>query len=304
MFSFDHLPSPCLMGIVNVTPDSFSDGGKFFDPHAAAAHARELWSHGAGIVDFGAEASSFFRAGVESIPAVEQLRRLVPVLEEISADVLRPIISVDTRSAEVAEEVLARGVWIINDISAGTHEPDILKVIAKAQRSNGAGVILMHMGSEFPATPPADDTDIVGTVRAYLGTRIQAAMEAGISADRIAIDPGVGFGKTMADNWRLALRAVEVRPAGFAGPIVLGASRKRFLETKPPSDVVLPDSWPGMPAGEHSRDAASAAVTAVALSCGVEIHRVHNLRSADLRYFRRPEILARWFGRTPYRGQV
>ncbi|HVT80008.1 MAG TPA: dihydropteroate synthase, partial [Phycisphaerae bacterium] len=266
MFSFEEISVPCLMGIVNVTPDSFSDGGKFLDARAAAAHARELVRQGAGMLDLGAEASSFFRAGVGPIAAEEQLRRLVPVLEELRAGPAPgAVMSVDTRSAEVAREVLRRGAWIINDISAGTHEPEILEVVAEA----GAGIVLMHMGAGFPATPRKDDAEIVETVRDYLGERVRAAVEAGISVGRIAVDPGVGFGKTMADNWRLATRASEVRPEGFGGPVVLGASRKRFLETAPPGDVVLPADWrvrvDRLQSGsKHVRDGASATVTAAA----------------------------------------
>ncbi len=277
-FSFQELARPCLMGIVNVTPDSFSDGGKFLDARGAAQHARQLMHDGATILDLGAEATSFFRAGVEAVGAEEQLRRLMPVLEVLGDLPEQVAISVDTRSAEVAREVLGAGAKIINDVSAGTHEPEILRVVADAQ----AGIVLMHINPGYPATPANDDADIVATVRDYLAARVEAAREAGIAAERIAVDPGVGFGKTMGDNWRLAMRADDVRPAGFEGPVVLGASRKRFLETAMPTDVQMPREW-GSWVGTlqkqagHPRDDASAALTAVMARCGVEIHRVHDV---------------------------
>lgn len=277
-FTFTSLKTPALMGIVNVTPDSFSDGGRFFDPRAAADHALKLAAEGASIVDLGAEATSFFRAGVTPVPAEEQLRRLLPVLELLrgmSGDI---VISVDTRSAEVARAVLGAGATIINDISAGTHDPEMLGAVAEA----GAGIVLMHMSPGFPATPEADDPNIVESVRQYLEARVHEAIDADITPQQIAVDPGVGFGKTMADNWRLTMRAGELRQlAGVELPVVLGVSRKRFLETPAPADVRLPLSWEkGVAAAqaglEQPRDAATALLTGLTARV-VGIHRVHNV---------------------------
>ena len=170
------------------------------------------------------------------------------------------------------------GAAIINDISAGSHDAEMLGVVAET----GAAVILMHITPGYPATPAADDPDIVATVRAYLECRAQAAVAAGIPPERIAVDPGLGFGKTMADNWRLALRAGELS-SRFG--LVIGASRKRFLDTVPPPDVVLPPTWHGLiarlesdPRAAHPRDPASAALAI--LTGDRAIHRVHNVALA------------------------
>jgi dihydropteroate synthase len=270
------------MGIVNVTPNSFSDGGHFLDPAAAAGQARALTAEGAAIVDLGAEASSFFRPGVAPVPAEEQIRRLVPVLTLLrdlpAGGKGGGVISVDTRSAAVAAAALDAGAAIINDISAGTHDPAIFEVVAR----RGAGLILMHISPGYPATPAADDPDIVGTVRGYLEERARAALAAGILPERIAVDPGIGFGKTMADNWRLALRAGEI---SGRFPVVVGVSRKRFLETAVPGDVVLPAGWEEVLAGlranplvGHPRDVVTAALTR--LVAREAIHRVHNVALA------------------------
>ncbi len=294
-FSFAELADrarPSLMGIVNVTPDSFSDGRKFFDPAAAAGHAKEMVREGAGIVDLGAEASSFFRAGVLPTEPGEQIRRLLPVIELLRDLPAEIAMSVDTRSAAVARAVLHAGGhekrrWIINDISAGTHDAEMFRAVAEA----GAAMILMHIGPGYPKTPAGDDGDILATVRGHLLERLGAAVAAGIAPEQIALDPGIGFGKTMADNWRLAMRGGEVvAPVAAAldkPVIVIGASRKRFLETPPPADVGLPPDWPGLlealqrsEESSHPRDAASAALTAVAARRGAFIHRVHNITLA------------------------
>lgn len=283
-FSFSQLTYPCLMGIVNVTPDSFSDGGEFQDGAAAIAQGRRLAEAGAGLLDVGAEASSFFRPGVTAVDAAEQLRRLhgiVPALGGIRQEVR---VSVDTRSAAVAKACIDGGAAVVNDISAGTHDPAMLETVAAL----GAGLILMHIGAAYPANPPEDDVDIVKTVRVFLETRIAAATAAGIPKERLAIDSGVGFGKTPRDNWRLALHCHEWTDLGV--PVVLGASRKRFLETPPPEEV-RPE-WNALmkraselrPEMRHARDPASAAMTALAAHGGgrMQIHRVHDVTLARL----------------------
>jgi dihydropteroate synthase len=278
-FDFHRLQTPCLMGIVNVTPNSFSDTGSHYTTEAAIKHGRALARGGAQIVDLGAEASSFFRPGVEPVESIEQLRRLLPVIPSLVAvnETSGAYLSIDTRSSDVACETLRAGAHIINDISAATHDPAMLRTVAET----GAAIILMHIGPAYPAVVTTDDPDIVTTVRNYLMERVAAAENAGIPRNRIATDPGVGFGKSAADNWRLALRCCELSDLGV--PVVLGASRKRFLETEPPADV-RPHGWSdfvrSMPAGAHPRDPATAAITAVTAQKGVAIHRVHDVTLA------------------------
>ncbi len=265
------------MGIVNVTPNSFSDGGRFFDPAEAVAQGRRLAEAGAGILDLGAEASSFFRAGVMPVGDDEQVRRLEKVLPALGG-LPGVTISVDTRSAVVARYAVLAGARIINDISAGTYDTAMLETVAGLD----AGVILMHMGARYPETPTVDDLNICETVRESLERRVAAAVAAGICKDRIAVDPGIGFGKTMQDNWTLALRSHEL--SGLGVPVVLGASRKRFLEILPtPSEEWVDCKGKlellGM-GGEHARDLASAAVTVMTAKKGVWMHRVHDVTLA------------------------
>ena len=256
------LQKPQLMAIVNVTPNSFSDGTT--DPAAAAGLARSAVAEGAAIVDLGAEASSFFRPGVAPVEAAEQLRRLLPVLHALRD--LPALISVDTRSAAVAEAVIAAGAHLINDISAGTHDPAMFATAAAL----GVPIVLMHIAPSYPADPAQDDPDIFTTVRDYLVTRAAAAHAVGIPRHHIWLDPGIGFGKTPQDNWRLVDGAPALVAEGF--PVVLGISRKRFLAAR---KIALPPEL--APAGAHERDGASAYVTARAARAGVQIHRVHNV---------------------------
>lgn len=296
--------SPTLMGILNITSNSFSDGGQYLDPALAVAHARTLIAQGATILDLGAEASSFFRQGVQPIPPDEQLRRLLPVLRALIPEIPPPPhiqLSIDTRSAQVAAQCLQEGAHIINDISAGTHDPDLLATVAHAPpcppHGMLPGLILMHISPSYPATPPPgqDDPDILATVAAYLERRVQAALDAGIPASRLAIDPGIGFGKTMADNWRLALGAPQLAHR-LQLPIVIGLSRKRFLETPPPADLpgIYPEHLPtldhirrvaaGLP-NTHARDPATALLTALIARASppslAQIHRLHHLPLAQ-----------------------
>jgi dihydropteroate synthase len=284
MFAFSQLPAdrPRLMGIVNITPNSFSDAGAFLEPGLAADYARQLAAQGAAIVDLGPEASSFFRPGVAPVPPGEQTRRLLPVLALLRNLPPHVVISIDTRSSIVADAALdtLHGRAIINDISAGTHDPELLPTVARYH----AAVILMHISPNYPDTPAADDPHILATVRTYLEARAQAALAAGIAPESIALDPGLGFGKTMPDNWRLALRAGEI---SSRFPLVLGASRKRFLDTAPPPDAPLPSDWntriESLRTGfdalvRHPRDLATAALTQ--LTNPTAIHRVHNVALA------------------------
>lgn len=317
-------PPPWLMGILNITPDSFSDGNHFLDPAVAVAQARRLVAQGATILDLGAEASSFFRPGVTEVSASEQLRRLLPVLEQLatgfSAYDSPPFITLDTRSSLVVRQGLAvlsgahaeptagappppalRGGGGVNDISAGTHDPAMFEVVAEL----GVPVVLMHVAPGYPATAEQDDPDIMATVREYLAGRVAAAMAAGIRPENILLDPGIGFGKTMADNWRLLAGSSRIVPGAGARvaregyPLVLGLSRKRFLD--PDHWSALPEDLPETPALRacldqagrwgrmlppelhhdlHPRDLATAALTAWAAAQGSFIHRVHNVALA------------------------
>ncbi len=298
---FHSLPTPTFMGILNITPDSFSDTAQHFSPPAAIAHAHSLIAQGAIILDLGAEASSFFRPGNPPVPAEEQLRRLLPVLQGLHPLPPNIRLSIDTRSSLVARETLAAGAHIINDISAGTHDPDMFPTLAQLIREGvDAGIILMHITPTYPATPAADDPDILATVRDYLQSRIAAALAVGIPPDRIALDPGIGFGKTMPDNWQLALRSHELLHPDQTHPIVIGASRKRFLETMPPEALIRPAGWHKLLShlftlaantpNYHPRDPATAALVHHLSAPGSAggspptrlIHRLHQVTLAHL----------------------
>ncbi len=215
------------MGVLNVTPDSFSDGGLFLEPEAAAAHARALVREGADILDIGGEST---RPGAEPVPVEEELRRVVPVIEAIAeADTTKaaqdgPQISIDTSKAAVAEAALAAGASFVNDVSALRADPKMAGVVA----SSGCECCLMHMLGE-PRTMQADPKygDVVDDVRAFLETRMAWAVRAGVAEDKIVLDPGIGFGKTLAHNLALLARLDEI--AALGRPVLIGTSRKSFL---------------------------------------------------------------------------
>jgi dihydropteroate synthase len=248
------LGKPLVMGVVNVTPDSFSDGGKFFDPKAAVAHALRLAEEGADILDIGGESS---RPGALPVSVFQEMDRILPVLEGLRT--LEKPISVDTRRPEVMQAALSAGASMINDIEA-LQAPGAVEVAAKAQ----CAVCLMHMKGE-PATmqkgPHYDD--VVGEVLGFLKKRMQAAMQAGIAQERIVIDPGFGFGKTAAHNFELLRRLEEFSSLGV--PVLAGWSRKSTL-----------GKLTGRPADE--RLAASLAAALLALQGGATILRVHDVK--------------------------
>jgi len=241
------------MGVVNVTPDSFSDGGRFLEPQAAIAHARALVEEGADILDIGAESS---RPGARGVGAEEELSRLMPVLEGL-ADCAAPL-SVDTAKPEVMKAALAAGASMINDISA-LRVPGTLEAVA----ASDAGVCLMHMQGE-PRTMQQSPSygDVVAEVAAFLGERVAAARAAGIARERIVIDPGFGFGKTVAHNFDL-LRNLD-RVAALGLPVLAGWSRKSTL-----------GAITGR-AADH-RLAASVAAALLAVERGARIVRVHDV---------------------------
>ncbi|HXF73289.1 MAG TPA: dihydropteroate synthase [Actinomycetota bacterium] len=210
-----------VMGILNVTPDSFSDGGLFLDPEAAVAHARRMVEEGADIVDVGGEST---RPGSDPVPPEEERKRVLPVIEALAPELEVPI-SVDTRRAEVAAAALEAGASIVNDVTAGA-DPDMFAVV----RDAGAGMVLMHMKGE-PKTMQRDPRydDVVAEVRAYLAARLDAAARAGIDAERLCVDPGIGFGKTLEHNL-LLLRHVDAL-VDLGRPVLVGPSRKSFIGT-------------------------------------------------------------------------
>jgi dihydropteroate synthase len=244
------------MGIVNVTPDSFSDGGMFEDTAAAVAHGAQLADQGADILDVGGEST---RPGSDTVSAADEIARVVPVIEGLVAARASTPISVDTRKSEVAVASLAAGASIVNDVSAGA-DPVMFPTVAES----GAGMVLMHMKGE-PKTMQVDPSydDVVGEVHGYLRERMEAAMFAGIAAEQLAIDPGIGFGKNLDHNLDLLRGVARLRDLG--APLVVGVSRKRFLGTLTGSD------------DPADRVEATAAAVAWCVTQDVDIVRVHDV---------------------------
>jgi dihydropteroate synthase len=214
------VPSPLVMGIVNVTPDSFSDGGRHLALEDALAHARRLIAHGADILDIGGEST---RPGAEPVAEAEELARVVPLITAIRSESAIPI-SIDTMKPAVARAAVAAGATMWNDVAALRFAPDAPDVAADL----GCRVVLMHMLGEPRSmqTAPRYD-DVAGEVEAFLLARAEAAMAAGVAREKIWLDPGVGFGKTLDHN--LALLRALPRLAALGFPVLLGASRKRFI---------------------------------------------------------------------------
>lgn len=251
------LDRPLVMGVLNVTPDSFSDGGLYLDPDAAVKHALAMVDEGADLLDIGAESS---RPGAEPVSEEEELRRLVPVVQEVCRRVAVPV-SVDTTKAAVARQALDAGAAIINDISALQADPAMAGIVAQA----GAGLVLMHMqGTPQTMQRAPHYTDIVAEVREFLGARMQAAARAGIAADQILLDPGIGFGKNLEQNLILLDRLGAFQALGR--PMLVGASRKAFI-----GEVL------GRRAGD--RLLGTAAAVAAAVLRGARVVRVHDVRA-------------------------
>jgi dihydropteroate synthase len=216
-----------LMGVVNVTPDSFSDGGLFLDPRAAVAHGLELLEEGAEILDVGGEST---RPGAEPVAAEEELRRVLPVVERLVEGMphaphsVRPTISIDTAKASVARAALEAGATLVNDVTALRGDPEMAGVVAHS----GAECCLMHMLGE-PRTMQREPRygDVVDEVKAFLEQRLAFAMGEGIAEERVLLDPGIGFGKTLEHNLQLLRRLGEL--AALGRPLVVGTSRKSFL---------------------------------------------------------------------------
>ncbi len=251
---------PYLMGIVNVTPDSFSDGGRYADCEAAIAHGRRLLDEGADLLDIGGESS---RPGAAEVDPEEEIRRVAPVVEALAAE--GAYISVDTRHAAVMRAAIDAGARMINDISALTHDPAALDVVAGA---GGVCVCLMHMqGGPGTMQKNPSYSDVVAEVFYYLDERISACRDAGIGSERIVIDPGIGFGKTLDHNLAL-LHGLE-RFQALGAPLLLGASRKSFIHA---IDGSLLSEDP-----EDGRLGGSLAAMLYGLSMGARIFRVHDI---------------------------
>ena len=247
------------MGILNVTPDSFSDGGKFIDSDKAAARAGEMVGEGADIIDIGGEST---RPGALPVESKEQIRRLVPTIEKIVAMKLPALLSVDTTSSKVAEAALDAGVHVINDVSAGRDDARILPLAAK----RSCPIILMHMLGK-PRTMQNNPvySDVVGEVKDFLKERVEAAKGAGVKEEHILVDPGIGFGKTAEHDLGLLRKLKSF--ADLGRPVVVGVSRKKFIgkitgETEPEGRVF-----------------GTAGAVAWAITNGGAIVRVHDVRA-------------------------
>ena len=244
-----------LMGIVNVTPDSFSDGGLYLDAEAAVAHGRELVAEGADVVDVGGEST---RPGAAAVPVDEELRRTEPVVAALAAEGVA--VSIDTSKAAVAEAALDAGAAMVNDVTALTGDPELAGLCA----DRGCEVVLMHMLGT-PRTMQEDPRydDVVQDVRAFLAGRIEAATAAGIAEERVWVDPGIGFGKTVEHNLELLRRLGELRELGR--PVVVGTSRKSFIGKLTGREV-------------DDRIGGSIASNVIAARAGAEMLRVHDVR--------------------------
>ena len=252
---------PLVMGVLNVTPDSFSDGGEFVRLEAALDHARVLQIAGADSIDVGGEST---RPGAARVTPAEEQARVLPVIEAIVAQ-LGAKVSIDTMNAETARLAVAAGASIINDVSGGLADPGMFQVAA----DTGATIIISHWrGFSDQMDTLATYDDVAAEVAAELKTRVDAALATGIKPEQIVIDPGLGFAKDMQQNWKLVARLDKLEELGY--PILVGASRKRFI-----AGVIEPDE-PAEVSNER-RDLATAVLTALLLQRKIWGVRVHNV---------------------------
>ncbi len=248
------LSRPVVMGVLNVTPDSFSDGGRFLEPAAAVERALRMVEEGAGIVDIGGEST---RPGAAPVPVEEELSRVLPVLERLAGHLPVPV-SVDSSKPEVMRQAIAAGAGMINDVN-GLRAPGAVEVLARSR----AAVCLMHMQGEPRTMQQAPSYgDVVAEVRAFLGGRVQACRDAGIGGDRIVVDPGFGFGKTLEHNLELLGSLDRLAAEGL--PVLVGLSRKSMI---------------GQLTGRaaDARLAGSLALAAIAVTHGASIVRAHDV---------------------------
>lgn len=271
---------PQVMGVVNVTPDSFSDGGRYDDPERAIAHGRQLLAEGADILDVGGEST---RPGATRPLLAEELGRVVPVIEALAVD--GAVVSVDTMRAEVATRAIEAGAQIVNDVSGGLADPAILDVVART----GVTYVAMHWRAHSDRmqqfTSYEEQGGVVAAVRAELAERVAALRAAGVADDRIVLDPGLGFAKLPPHNWELLRHLDQLADLGF--PLLIGASRKTFLGR------LLEDS-DGEPRPVADREAAGVALSAL-LAAGVGAAPVWCLRVHDVRAHRDAiAVAAQW----------
>ena len=250
-----------VMGVVNVTPDSFSDGGRFFDASAAIAHGRELLAQGADLIDIGGEST---RPGAHRPTVEEELRRVIPVIEGLADN--GAWLSIDTMRSEVAAAAVAAGARIINDVSGGLADPHMAAVAAET----GAGFVVMHWrGHSHDMQTRAIYDDVTADVCRELADQVGAALDAGVAREQLVIDPGLGFAKTPEQNWVLLQHLSAFQEMQL--PVLVGASRKSFLSRVGSRD--------GEPVAAEQRDFATAAVSVVLAQAQVWAIRVHEVRS-------------------------
>jgi dihydropteroate synthase len=253
---------PVVMGVVNVTPDSFSDGGQWFEPDAAVEHGRELLAQGADLLDVGGEST---RPGADRPSVDEELRRVLPVVGALASE--GAIVSIDTMRAQVAVAALHAGAAFVNDVSGGLADDDMAKVVADA----GVPFVAMHWrGHSRDMQQRAVYQDVVGEVCAELSTRARELESQGIHQDRIVLDPGFGFAKLAEHNWSLLRRLDRILELGY--PVLVGTSRKAFL-----GRLGVPEG--GTPRPPHERDVATAATSMLSVVQGAWGVRVHHVPS-------------------------
>ena len=258
-----HARGPLIMGVVNVTPDSFSDGGRFIGFENALTHARQLIDEGADVLDIGGEST---RPGAHPVTLEEEINRVVPLISALTKTTYTPI-SIDTLKPEVAEEAFKAGAEIWNDVSALSHSSESLEIAARG----GRDIILMHMQGE-PRTMQSNPyyEDVVAEVESYLLERAQVAERAGVLPENIWLDPGIGFGKTLEHN--LALIRATGRLSSHGYPVLVAASRKRFIAALEERDGIEPS-------GPEDRLGATIAVHLHAVANGAKMVRVHDVQA-------------------------
>lgn len=257
---------PVIMGVLNITPDSFSDGGRYLSADAAIAHGRELFAQGAQIIDVGGEST---RPGAEPVPPGEEQHRVLPVIRALAESGYR--ISIDTIHARTAREAVLAGASYINDVSGGTYDEAMLDTAAWASREHGATLILNHWrGIPDPNSMRSDYADVVAEVRDILAQRAEVAVRSGVDPANIVLDPGLGFDKTAGQSWRLLAELGSLRELGY--PVLIGASRKRMIAAA----LASPEGI-GRKTSVAERDLATSVVTALAAQAGVWGVRVHDV---------------------------